>query len=93
MKANSKSRMTRADKVQALNAIRHTTDEQLEEALVDVLAVEQRCRLLVGIGPDDSVPFFVNHLADFWSTAILRELEIRSHSYVEQGSSVRESLA
>jgi len=72
--------VTQAEKRDALNAIQRATNDELEKRLAEILAFEQRCRLLAGIGPEDGLPFFVSRLAGWWSSAIMLELDLRAHS-------------
>lgn len=92
MKGKSKAQphaptLTEADIQEALDAIRRSSTEELLEGLADVIQIEESCRATVGIPPAAELPFCVNPFAEFWLTAIPRELDLRDHDYVEQGNS------
>jgi hypothetical protein len=75
------------DRQDFIEACRRASNDELIQLLKDIYEGETECRTLVGIGPDDYAPFFVNPLTGFLSSTIVRELDRREHFYVDQGAS------
>jgi len=81
-----RSKVTEADRQEVIDACRRSTEEELIQFLKEVEQVERECRSSVGLSEEDVVPFFVNPFTELFVREITHELDLREHSFVDQGS-------